>query len=74
MSITISRKSPHTDKINTMELPLTQEEYETAYMRWRVGGYLIQDAFPTLNNEQREFIKTGYTPEDWKEMFGEDEE
>jgi hypothetical protein len=74
MPHTIQRISPRTGKLNKMELPLTLEEYETAYMRWRVGGYLIQDAFPTLTNEQREFVMTGYTPEDWKEMFGEEKE
>jgi hypothetical protein len=30
---------------------------------------LIQDIFPGLTADQREFIKTGYTAEDWARMF-----
>ena len=29
---------------------------------------LIQDIFPNLNEDEREFIMTGYTPADWKQM------
>ena len=36
------------------------------------SGSLIQDAFDFLNADQREFLMTGMTPEDWKEMFGEE--
>lgn len=36
--------------------------------RWEQGE-LIQDVFPHLSIEDREFIKTGLTAEDWKEIF-----
>jgi hypothetical protein len=29
---------------------------------------LIQDIFPNLTQDEREFIMTGYTPQDWKKM------
>ena len=29
---------------------------------------LIQDIFPNLSEDEREFIMTGYTPQDWKKM------
>jgi hypothetical protein len=32
--------------------------------RWRTGE-LIQDAMPNLSADDREFIKTGITPEEW---------
>lgn len=32
-------------------------------------GALIQDAFPTLTNEQREQLLTGIHPECWKAIF-----
>ena len=35
---------------------------------WRSGD-LIQDAFPFLDAERREFIMTGMTPAMWDEMF-----
>ena len=37
-------------------------------------GAFIQDAFPELSSEQREFIKSGISPKGWVEMFGEDDD
>ena len=71
MTIQVTRQSVITKKINTMELPITQEHldiYET------VGDILIQDAFPNLDAEQREFILTGVTPQEWNDTFGGDDE
>ena len=71
----LSMMSPLTGKTNTMELPITEERLNN-WKRDRKTNrtLLIQDAFPDLNHEQREFIMTGYTPEDWDEIFGELEE
>jgi hypothetical protein len=60
----ISKVSPFTGKSNIMDIPCTAEQLE-AYR----NGALIQDAFPNCTPEQREFIKTGYTPEDWAAIF-----
>lgn len=68
---TVERTCPFTGKLNTMELPITQWEYWVGMDTWERGTY-IQVAFPTLNAEQREFIKTGITPAKWKEIFGEE--
>jgi hypothetical protein len=35
------------------------------------SGALIQDAFPFLDADRREFIMTGITPAMWNEMFPE---
>tara|TARA_Y100001938_G_scaffold139654_1_gene206846 strand:+ start:617 stop:775 length:159 start_codon:yes stop_codon:yes gene_type:complete len=32
---------------------------------------LIQDIFPNLNDDEREFIMTGYTVADWRAIYGE---
>jgi hypothetical protein len=53
---------------NTMDLDITEEMIAD----WR-GGALIQDVMPHLTNEEREFLITGYTPEDWESIFGDDE-
>ena len=37
-------------------------------------GALLQNAFSFLNADEREFVKTGTTPEVWNEMFGNNEE
>ena len=66
--IQVTRQSVITKKINTMELPITQEHldiYET------VGDILIQDAFPNLNAEQREFLLSGITPQEWTKYIGD---
>jgi hypothetical protein len=41
--------------------------------RW-INGELIQNAFPYLNADQREILKTGIDSESWEEMFAGSEE
>jgi hypothetical protein len=43
-----------------MNLPILQEDID----RWCDGEY-IQNVFPQLNADQREFLMTGITPEEW---------
>jgi len=40
---------------------------------WEVEGMLIQQAMPNLTADEREFIKTGITPQEWDNMFGDEE-
>lgn len=63
----VRRQSPRTGRWNTMDLPVTQEQLD----RWK-SGELIQNVMPGLSTAQREFLMTGYTPEDWKVIFGEE--
>jgi hypothetical protein len=67
----LTRQSPFTGSVNTMEIPMTTEEFETALSAWK-NGALIQNAFPTLNADQREFVKTGIPPAEW-DTFVKDE-
>jgi hypothetical protein len=62
------RISSLTDEAHEMELDITPEQLY-AYENF---GVLLQDAFPNLTPAQREFIKTGITPEEWYDFFGED--
>ncbi len=61
----ITRISPLSGKVNTLDIPATLEQF-AAYE----AGALIQNAFPNLTPDEREFIKTGITPEEWNEAFG----
>ena len=63
---TITRKSQLSGNTSSMELDVTQAQLN----RWQ-GGELIQDVFPHLNAEEREFIQTGITPQEWSDTFGE---
>jgi hypothetical protein len=58
----ITRKSMITGLEHTLDLPVTPEQM-AAYE----NGALLQVAFPDLDAPNREFIKTGVTPEEWKE-------
>ncbi len=61
----IKRKSPLTGEVNVRDIDVTDEEY----LAWE-SGKMIQDAMPRATADDREFILSGYTPEDWKEIFG----
>ena len=63
----ITRKSLISGNINTMSLPITEEQY-TAWEQ----GTLVQVAMPHLSPDEREFVMTGITPEEWAETFGEE--
>ena len=63
--ILLERKSPKTGKVNSMILDTTKEALDSYY----AGEGLIQVIFPPLNENEREFIKSGYTAEDWDEIF-----
>lgn len=66
--IQVTRQSVLTRQMNTMELPILQEHldiYDT------VGDILVQDAFPNLDKEQREFLISGITPDEWNKHIGD---
>ena len=65
----ITRTSIFSGNTNTMELNVTQEQLTA----WESGVH-IQQAMPQLNAEEREFVKTGMTPTEWNELFGEEED
>jgi hypothetical protein len=57
-----------TRRENTMELPVDSRRIHAWYAareRDPQRAPLIQDAFPELNDDQREFMLTGATPEEW---------
>jgi hypothetical protein len=62
----ISKVSDKSNKMHTMDIDVTDEQLQD----WR-DGTLIQDAMPNLTPDEREFIKTGITPKEWDEMFGD---
>jgi hypothetical protein len=69
MTMIIDRRSPLTGKWHSMDLPTVTQEQMDRFEHRRANGELIQNIFPDLSDEQREFILTGYTPDDWRKMF-----
>lgn len=64
----ITRTSMVSGITRTRELPVTVPQIR-AYM----DGALLQDAFPNLSPDDREFIKTGITAEEWNALFNDDD-
>lgn len=65
----ITRQSTWSGKVHTLDIPVTHEQiYE-----WQ-RGTLIQNAMPNLTADQREFLMTGITAEEWDEMFERNED
>ena len=64
----IERTSMFTGITRSMELPITKEQW-AAFQ----NGALVQDAFPHLSPDEREFIITGMTEEEWDDIFRDEE-
>ena len=61
----VTRLSPFSQVENTTELNVTPEQLT----RYKQGNELIQNVFPNLSAEYREFIMTGITLEEWNATF-----
>lgn len=53
----------------TQNIPVT---FEQLY-QWEIMGMNIQTVMPDLTDDQREFIMTGITPDEWDENMFVDE-
>jgi len=65
----ITRTSIITGTTRTKDLNVTPEQIKA----WE-GGKLIQDAMPQLTADEREFILTGVTQDEWDKYIKDDEE
>lgn len=64
----VNRVSILTGQPHQMELPVTSAQLEA----WSNGGK-VQDIFPGLTVDEREFIISGITPEEWEAEFGKED-
>jgi len=62
---TVVRYSPFSGKWHKATLRMTRRNLA----QW-LDGELIQDVFPNLATDEREFLITGITPAEWEEAFG----
>ena len=69
LKMQITMTSGFSGKSHTREINVTGEQLSN----WR-NGELIQNAMPDLSDDDREFIMTGVTPEEWETAFGTGEE
>lgn len=61
----VRRKSKLTGQVHEMHLDITLEELD----RW-AKGELIQNVWPNLSPDEREFLISGITPTEWHQHFG----
>ena len=63
----ITKRSMLTGHEHTMDLNITMQQIKD----WEEGT-LIQNAMPNLTSDQREFIMTGITKDEWDNLMEED--
>jgi len=63
----ITKTSRLTGQINTRYIDVTED----MLLEWQAGA-LIQSVMPHLSADDREFIMTGITPEEWDSIFPEE--
>ena len=64
----VVRKSAITGIIHARDIPVTRNRLK----RWLDLGHAaphIQDAFPDLSEDDREFLVNGTTPEEWQALW-----
>jgi hypothetical protein len=67
--VKFSRVSMRSGKKATIVIGLPMMQFTVALQKWIRNEGLIQDIFPTLDADTREFIQTGITPSEWADMF-----
>lgn len=70
----VTRNHPFTGKVNTLDLPITQEQYNAwAHADADSPMRFIQNAFPNLDADQREFLVSGILPGEFDDLFPEED-
>jgi len=71
----LQARSPFSGTFNTIYSSMSFETMTTKLTEWLKHRALIQNVFPTLNADEREFLLTGVTKEEWNTyMVDADEE
>lgn len=65
----LTKQSELTGIFHTLEIPITEDQLNKYYE----SNNLIQSEFPQLTEDEREFILTGITHEEWYEFFSEND-
>lgn len=64
----VKRKSVFSGVERTRDIPVNPEDYKL----WEQGYSSIDEAMPYLNSEDREFILSGMTAQEWQNAFSEE--
>lgn len=66
----ITRTCMYSNISRTKEIDITEEQYQ----QWIDTNQPINRMFPHLSDNDREFIISGITPDEWDEAFREDDD
>lgn len=63
----VTKRSPLTGVEHTLEIDITPEQHA----HWEAGLYLgfLQEVFPHLDANDRDFLLTGITADEWSDAF-----
>jgi len=68
VAVKVTAVSMFTNKESSVVMPMGIDAFIAARDRW-VRGALVQDAFPSLSDDDREFLMTGVTRDEWEAAF-----
>lgn len=68
----VTRNSSISGKTHTREISVDPEKL--AASAENPERPCVQDVFPEFSPEDREFLLSGITPEEWADVFGEDDD
>jgi len=71
----ISSVNEEGDIVKSKKCSVTGEIYSVTvdpmkYYEWSVKKELIQDVFPLMSIDDREFLISGFTPQEYENLFG----
>ena len=66
----VEARSNITGRTAAMEMRMSEEQLSG----WANGDDLIQNCLPQLSPDEKEFLLSGITPEEWTEFFTYEEE
>tara|TARA_R100000781_G_scaffold12394_2_gene11000 strand:+ start:1783 stop:2145 length:363 start_codon:yes stop_codon:yes gene_type:complete len=69
-----TRKSIVSGTLSTITIAMHLDEFLCCFAMWAHDKCLIQDCFPDLDDNEREFIMSGITVEEWTEIYGPDDD
>ena len=62
-------KSDITNNINSMVIPMSIETFKVKLISWKNVGVYFNEVFKEFSGEEKDFLKTGVTPEEWEAIM-----
>jgi len=70
--MSVINKSRLTNVVHSLEIPVDEDKFRAWALQPLHKRPMVQDHFPELSPEHREFLLTGITPDEWDAFFNHD--